>query len=269
MRGLLPVRIVIGSLGVLGDVTVTRSTAVTELARADPDCGYRQLYRAVERIGRAHIASVINIIVLAYAGASLPLMLLFAAGNKTYTVTGVTCARCVNSVGSDIRQIRGVALRVRRPRINAARSALWKAAPTGAIRSSRAEPTCQATSARPTSVLGVAGEGVVELVTREAAEPVVPVAGVPEQRFGLTRAGEIAGPEGRHPFCAAEAGGVGGERVGQLVAGELAKPVVLVTGKQSSVAVPESSDMLPSKPQTAHRQHTLPSVDLFDLALHL
>jgi uncharacterized membrane protein len=82
MQGLLLAGIVIGSLGVLDDVTVTQATAVTELARANPNYGYRQLYRAAERIGRAHIASVINTIVLAYAGASLPLMLLFAAGNN-------------------------------------------------------------------------------------------------------------------------------------------------------------------------------------------
>lgn len=79
MRGLLLAGIVIGSLGVLDDVTVTQSATVTELARANPGYGFRQLYSAATRIGRAHIASVINTIVLAYAGASLPLMLLFAA----------------------------------------------------------------------------------------------------------------------------------------------------------------------------------------------
>jgi uncharacterized membrane protein len=75
MKGLLLAGIVVGSLGVLDDVTVTQAVSVTELARANPNYGYRQLYRAAERIGRAHIASVINTIVLAYAGASLPLML--------------------------------------------------------------------------------------------------------------------------------------------------------------------------------------------------
>ncbi|HEX5543091.1 MAG TPA: YibE/F family protein [Micromonospora sp.] len=81
MRGLLLAGIVIGSLGVLDDVTITQSTTVTELARANTGYGFRQLYGAATRVGRAHIASVINTIVLAYAGASLPLMLLFAAGN--------------------------------------------------------------------------------------------------------------------------------------------------------------------------------------------
>ncbi|MEV6300120.1 YibE/F family protein [Actinoplanes sp. NPDC051861] len=81
MRGLLLAGIVIGSLGVLDDVTVTQSATVTELAVANPAYGFRRLYGAATRIGRAHIASVINTIVLAYAGASLPLMLLFAAGD--------------------------------------------------------------------------------------------------------------------------------------------------------------------------------------------
>ncbi|WP_250035485.1 YibE/F family protein [Paractinoplanes maris] len=80
MRGLLLAGIVIGSLGVLDDVTVTQSATVAELSQANPAYGFRQLYGAATRIGRAHIASVINTIVLAYAGASLPLMLLFAAG---------------------------------------------------------------------------------------------------------------------------------------------------------------------------------------------
>jgi uncharacterized membrane protein len=80
MQGLLLAGIVIGSLGVLDDVTVTQSATVTELAQANPGYGFRQLYGAATRVGRAHIASVINTIVLAYAGASLPLMLLFAAG---------------------------------------------------------------------------------------------------------------------------------------------------------------------------------------------
>ena len=81
MQGLLLAGIVIGSLGVLDDVTVTQSATVTELSLANPAYGFRRLYSAATRIGRAHIASVINTIVLAYAGASLPLMLLFAAGD--------------------------------------------------------------------------------------------------------------------------------------------------------------------------------------------
>jgi uncharacterized membrane protein len=79
LRGLLLAGILIGSLGVLDDVTVTQAVTVEELARANPGFGVRQLYAAATRVGRAHIASVINTIVLAYAGASLPLLVLIVA----------------------------------------------------------------------------------------------------------------------------------------------------------------------------------------------
>lgn len=79
LRGLLLAGILIGSLGVLDDVTVTQAATVQELALANPDFSTRRLYGAAVRVGRAHIASVINTIVLAYAGASLPLIALIVS----------------------------------------------------------------------------------------------------------------------------------------------------------------------------------------------
>ena len=81
MRGLLLAGIVIGSLGVLDDITVTQAATVGELARANPGYGFRQLYGAANRVGRAHIASVVNTIILAYAGSSLPVLVLVVADN--------------------------------------------------------------------------------------------------------------------------------------------------------------------------------------------
>jgi uncharacterized membrane protein len=81
-QGLLLASIIIGALGVLDDVTVTQAATVTELARANPAYRFAQLYRAAARIGRAHIASVINTVILAYAGASLPLLLLLSIGSQ-------------------------------------------------------------------------------------------------------------------------------------------------------------------------------------------
>lgn len=81
VRGLLLAGIVIGSLGVLDDVTVTQASTVEELARADPGMGARRLYRAGARVGRSHIASVVNTIVLAYAGSALPLVVLIVAAS--------------------------------------------------------------------------------------------------------------------------------------------------------------------------------------------
>ena len=77
LRGLLLAGIVIGALGVLDDVTVTQAVTVAELA-AGRDLTRRQLYRSATKVGRAHVASAVNTIVLAYAGTSLPLLLLVA-----------------------------------------------------------------------------------------------------------------------------------------------------------------------------------------------
>ncbi|MFI0222394.1 YibE/F family protein [Streptomyces lydicus] len=83
IRGLLLAGIIIGSLGVLDDVTVTQTAAVWELKEADPSAGWRKLYSAAMRIGRDHIASVVNTLVLAYAGAALPLLLLFSIAQSS------------------------------------------------------------------------------------------------------------------------------------------------------------------------------------------
>ncbi|MER6479461.1 YibE/F family protein [Streptomyces filamentosus] len=83
MSGLLLAGVIIGSLGVLDDVTVTQTSAVWELHQADPRMGPRALYRAGIRIGRDHIASVVNTLVLAYAGAALPLLLLFTIAQSS------------------------------------------------------------------------------------------------------------------------------------------------------------------------------------------
>ncbi|MEU5945271.1 YibE/F family protein [Micromonospora sp. NPDC047465] len=82
LHGLLLAGIIIGSLGVLDDVTVTQAATVTELAHANPGLSRMQLYRAATRVGRAHIASTVNTIVLAYAGASLPVLLLLTADSR-------------------------------------------------------------------------------------------------------------------------------------------------------------------------------------------
>ena len=83
LQGLLLAGILIGSLGVLDDVTVTQAATVNELAAANPDYRFGRLYRAATRVGRAHIASVVNTIILAYAGASLPLLILITDSGQS------------------------------------------------------------------------------------------------------------------------------------------------------------------------------------------
>ena len=82
LEGLLLGGIIIGSLGVLDDVTVTQASAVWELHLTDPGLGPAALYRSALRIGRDHIASTVNTLVLAYAGASLPLLILLVEANR-------------------------------------------------------------------------------------------------------------------------------------------------------------------------------------------
>jgi uncharacterized membrane protein len=82
-RGLLIAGTVIGALGVLDDITVTQVSAVVELRDVSPDLDAPQLYRRAMRIGRDHIASTVNTLVLAYVGASLPLLLFFTQAGQS------------------------------------------------------------------------------------------------------------------------------------------------------------------------------------------
>jgi uncharacterized membrane protein len=83
-RGLLLAAVIIGTLGVLDDVTVTQVSAVWELRNADPTLNAGQLYSAGIRIGRDHIASTVNTLVLAYAAAALPLLLIYTQSGLAF-----------------------------------------------------------------------------------------------------------------------------------------------------------------------------------------
>ncbi|TAJ99207.1 MAG: YibE/F family protein [Chloroflexota bacterium] len=80
--GLLLAAVIFGALGVLDDVTVTQAATVGELAAADPTASPRRLFGRGMNVGRSHIAATVNTLVLAYVGASLPLLVLFAAGRQ-------------------------------------------------------------------------------------------------------------------------------------------------------------------------------------------
>ncbi len=84
IRGLLLAGMVIGSLGVLGDTTVTQASTVMAIRRVDPSLGWRQLVIHATSVGRDHIAATVNTLVLAYAGASLPILVIFALGNTSF-----------------------------------------------------------------------------------------------------------------------------------------------------------------------------------------
>lgn len=77
IHALLLAGIIIGLLGVLDDVTISQAAIVFQLKDASPHIPFKELYRRAMDIGRDHIASMANTLILVYAGASLPLLLLF------------------------------------------------------------------------------------------------------------------------------------------------------------------------------------------------
>lgn len=77
MPGILLAGIVIGALGVLDDITVSQAAVVSELAGGAKVTKTKELYSRAMNVGRDHITSMVNTLVLAYAGASLPLLLIF------------------------------------------------------------------------------------------------------------------------------------------------------------------------------------------------
>jgi uncharacterized membrane protein len=83
LAGLVLAGIVIGALGAIDDMTVTQVAAVAELHEANPELGRGGLYRAAFRIGRDHVASTVNTLALAYAGASIPLFLLLVLSRQS------------------------------------------------------------------------------------------------------------------------------------------------------------------------------------------
>jgi len=83
-RGLLLGAMIIGAVGVLGDLVTSQSAAVFEIYDANPFLGVRRTFEKAMRVGQDHVAATVNTLVLAYTGASLPLLLMFTLGNGNY-----------------------------------------------------------------------------------------------------------------------------------------------------------------------------------------
>ena len=86
IRGLVLAGTVLGAAGALDDVTVTQASAVHEIWKARPETTARELFRRGLAVGRDHIAATVNTLLLAYAGASLPLLVLFVISGQELTV---------------------------------------------------------------------------------------------------------------------------------------------------------------------------------------
>jgi uncharacterized membrane protein len=113
LRGLLLAGIIIGGLGVLDDVTMSQASLVTELHQANPTAGMAELVGGALRVGRDHIAATVNTLFLAYAGAALPLLILFVTGQDslgTVATTEIVAVEVVRALCGSVGLIAAVPL---------------------------------------------------------------------------------------------------------------------------------------------------------------
>lgn len=86
--GLLLAGIIIGTLGAMDDVVISQIESVAQLKQANPQMRASELFKRANRIGTTHMGAMINTLFLAYAGASLPLLLLFSVNRAQFATAG-------------------------------------------------------------------------------------------------------------------------------------------------------------------------------------
>jgi uncharacterized membrane protein len=108
--GLVLAGIVVAGLGVLNDVTITQASAIWQIREVSPDISWRELYTRGMAVGRDHIASTVYTIVFAYAGASLPALLLLELSNQPLwtSVTSVLAEEVVRTLVGSIALVLAV-----------------------------------------------------------------------------------------------------------------------------------------------------------------
>jgi uncharacterized membrane protein len=106
LQGLLVAGMVIGALGVLVDLTVSQSSTVIALRRVNPSLRFGGLFRGALEVGHDHIAATVATLVFAYAGAALPVLLIFTVGGTSFAdavngeaVADEVIAALVGSIG--------------------------------------------------------------------------------------------------------------------------------------------------------------------------
>lgn len=76
-KGLLLAGILIGTVGVLDDIIIGQVESVRQIKKANPNLSNKEVYKAAYEVGNTHLGAIVNTLFLVYAGASLPLLLLF------------------------------------------------------------------------------------------------------------------------------------------------------------------------------------------------
>lgn len=76
LSAILLIGFIIGALGVLDDITTGQAAIVEELNKANPSLNFKELFVSASNVGKEHISSLVNTLVLAYAGTAMPILLL-------------------------------------------------------------------------------------------------------------------------------------------------------------------------------------------------
>jgi uncharacterized membrane protein len=158
LGGLLLAGIIIGGLGVLDDVTMSQASLVAELHQANPTAGMAALVAGALRVGRDHIAATVNTLFLAYAGAALPLLILFVTGQdslSTVATTEVVAVEVVRALCGSVGLIAAVPLTT----VLAALVATEEPLPAPAQPTASAPYVPEVESARPADATAEVGQG--------------------------------------------------------------------------------------------------------------
>lgn len=87
VKGLLLAGIIVGLFGILDDITISQAAIVQAIREESPHLSFAQLYMKSMKVGKDHIGSLINTLVLVYAGAALPFMLLITQNAESFMTT--------------------------------------------------------------------------------------------------------------------------------------------------------------------------------------
>jgi uncharacterized membrane protein len=85
LQGIVLAGLVLGALGVIADMAVTQASAVMALRRANAGLGARALFAGAFGVGRDHLIATTHTLVLVYAGATLPLLLVLQSAGVNAT----------------------------------------------------------------------------------------------------------------------------------------------------------------------------------------
>lgn len=83
-QGLLIASIIIGIFGSIDDISINQVSVVEKILSINPKLKDGEVYKKALAVGKDHVKSIINTLFLVYTSASLPLLLLFLASNKSF-----------------------------------------------------------------------------------------------------------------------------------------------------------------------------------------